>query len=105
MMEQMKNLKEVSEEKLEQVSGGQLSDRPWNDVKVLRRDSRGNATHWQVFRHGEPISEPYYYVCPHCGRLLHEGTLNRLYCDPCDEGWFRPNLPSSSCRHGFYPGC
>ena len=103
-MNQTDNSEQISPEELEQVSGGQLSEPSWTEVKAIRWDSRGNATHWQSFRHGEPISEPYHYVCPHCGRLLHKGTLSRLYCDPCDEGWFRPNLPSSSCRHGFYPG-
>ena len=41
------------------------------------------------------------YLCPKCGRPVHEGTGWRFYCDPCDESWFfedklTPNLNSGA---------
>lgn len=109
-MEDIKKKEELSEEKLEQVSGGELpitwaldgceeNENP-HTVKVLRRDGRGNPVYWQSGRDGRF----FFYVCPHCGRVLHEGTLSRLYCDPCDEGWFSFNLPDGCKRYGSFPG-
>ena len=28
------------------------------------------------------------YRCPNCGRLVHKGSWNQFYCDPCNESWF-----------------
>lgn len=100
---------ELSEEKLEQVSGGELPiawalDGAPGAEKVLRRDGRGNPVYWQGCQDGKGITEPYFYICPHCGRVLHQGTFNRLYCDPCDEGWFRTSLPDRCKRYGSFPG-
>lgn len=93
----------VKDEELEQVTGGEMiSPVEWN--KVIRRDSKGNATHWKP-NYGDEHKDGFHYVCPHCGRLLHEGALGRLYCDPCDEGWFYFSLPKSSLHDGIYPGC
>ena len=111
MMEDEKKSREMSEEELDQISGGDGFDGgggpPTTETRVIRRDSKGNPTHWQVYiyEEGTPLSKPYHYVCPHCGRLLHEGAFWRLYCDPCDEGWFRGSLPEKCKRAGIYPGC
>lgn len=85
----------VAEEELEQISGGVYKPStigPWPDT-VVRRDSRGNPTHWR--KNGRV----YHYICPHCKSLLHQGTLSRLYCDPCDESWFAISLSS---KKGYY---
>ena len=107
-MEEIKKDNELSEEKLAQVSGGELPIDyvvdSFGTEKVLRRDSRGNPVYWQRFRDGKSVAEPFFYVCPHCGRVLHEGALDRLYCDPCNEGWFLFNLPSGCKRYGSFPG-
>lgn len=106
-MDNIKKSGELSEEQLEQASGGYGGD-IGHQVAVdesIRWDSRGNATHWQPCFRGSPYQNPYHYVCSHCGRLLHEGTFGRLYCDPCDESWFRITIPSSCKHEGFYPGC
>lgn len=95
---------ELSAEELEQVSGGQIP-RDYTEsgtTEVIRRDSRGNPTHFQVKYQGGRVGQPYHYVCPNCGRLLHQGTLKRMYCDPCDESWFF--IPDGSTRYGFYSG-
>lgn len=111
-MEDEKRNREMSEEELDQVSGGEgvaeVTQRISMGVtRVVRWDSRGNPTHWQECTHigDTPLSEAWHFVCPHCGRLLHQGALRRLYCDPCDEGWFMGNLPGESKRKGIYPGC
>ena len=39
-------------------------------------------THWNT-----DYGEVYHYICPKCGRILHQGTMGVLYCDPCDD-WF-----------------
>lgn len=109
-MEDEKKSREMSEEELDQVSGGDGFDGggpPDMETRVIRRDSKGNPTHWQLYMYKDdtPLNEPYHYVCPHCGRLLHEGAFWRLYCDPCDEGWFRGSLPKKCKREGIYPGC
>ena len=108
-MEDIKKKEELHEEQLEQVSGGELPiswalDGAPSAAKVLRRDGRGNPVYWQDYQDGKGVAEPYFYVCPHCGRVLHEGTLNRLYCDPCDEGWFAFSLPDGCKRYGSFPG-
>ena len=80
----------AAEETLEQVSGGIYKPAVEIDV-VVRRDSKGRPTHWRS-RSGADYGKVYYYVCPHCGRLLHEGFFGRLFCDPCDESWFGISL-------------
>lgn len=90
----------LEEEKLEEVSGG-IRREPL-ELKTVRWDAKGNPTHWQNYYKGRPYENPFHYVCPHCGRLLHEGAFWRMYCDPCDEGWIKGNL---SKTYGIYPGC
>ena len=111
-MEDEKRSKEMSEEELDQVSGGDgvegvMEGAVLGVTRAIRWDSKGNPTHWQDYPYtGEtPLREPWHYVCPHCGRLLHEGAFWRLYCDPCDEGWFAVSIPSKCKRNGIYPGC
>ena len=105
-MEETKKPEELSQENLEQISGGGSGGlQPSGYCKyvvVIRTDSRGNATHWQEYRGNEAVGAPFHYVCPHCGRLLHEGFLGRKYCDPCDEGWMSIHLQRTN---GIYPGC
>ncbi len=94
----------MNDNELEKVTGGELPFDTGADVICIRRDSKGNPTHFQGTRSGIPIEgNVWHYVCPHCGRLLHEGFLGRMYCDPCDESWiagFTIGLVA-----GFYPGC
>lgn len=102
-MEETKKSEALSQEKLEQVSGGTCV--PVHEPiinRVIRTDSRGNPTHWQGYCGDMEHDGPFHYVCPHCGGLLHEGFFGRLYCDPCDESWFVVSLHR---REGFYPGC
>ncbi|WP_461879031.1 hypothetical protein [Fusicatenibacter sp.] len=95
----------IEDEDLEQVSGGSDVD-SLKGYTVIRTDSKGNATHWwSKYSINKECKDGFHFVCPHCGRLLHQGFLGRLYCDPCDEGWFVGSLPDG-CRHGgIYPGC
>lgn len=43
--------------------------------------------HWGRVTHWIKDGEIWHYTCPRCGRILHQGTLGLLYCDPCDD-WF-----------------
>ena len=101
-----KKTEELSAEELEQVSGGRLLWKNYvtKTTEVVRRDSKGNPTHWRVKCQGVYQGEPFYYVCPSCGRLLHEGTLDRLHCDSCDESWLAPAIRESCQRYGIYSG-
>ena len=100
----MKRVKSMNDNELEKVTGGDIPIDIACETIVIRQDSKGNPTHFQNARSGTPIEGAvWHYVCPHCGRLLHQGALGRMYCDPCDEGWF-PNF-SIEPVSGFYPGC
>ena len=93
----------MNDNELEKVTGGELPV-DFNEVIVIRRDSKGNPTHFQETCYGAPIEGAvHHYVCPHCGRLLHQGALGRMYCDPCDESWWA-NFSLKQVS-GFYPGC
>ena len=95
-MENEKNLnenpafQELPDERLDAVAGGGGLDGDINyednDPTPVGSDSQGNTTHWQ-----HANGDVYHYVCPKCGRLLHQGTLALLYCDPCDE-WFSSSV-------------
>ena len=79
--------RELSDQELAQASGGNGGDqhglkKTRYHVDVWKRDSQGRVTHWKK-NNGEIV----HYTCPRCGRILHEGTLDFLYCDPCDD-WF-----------------
>lgn len=103
-MEDIKKKGELRNEQLEQASGGFLEFGSTEKVDVFRRDAKGNATHF-VMRN-DPFKQSWYYVCPHCGGLLHKGFFGRMYCDPCDESWFPGILATKNCqRVGIYPGC
>lgn len=94
----------LTEQDLEEISGGAGPGVSYSrqTLMIIRRDSKGNPTHFQNYFDGVLLDEPYHYVCPHCGRLLHQGVFNRMYCDPCDESWWADfSLKRVS---GFYPG-
>ena len=75
--------RELSDQELAQASGGADGfAEPKNKWYEWKRDSQGRVTHWK-----KDSGEIYHYTCPRCGRILHLGTLNFLYCDPCDD-WF-----------------
>ena len=97
---------ELEEQNLEEVTGGHyVSSNIQRQFYAVRWDSRGNETHWEWSVDGV-AKPPYHYVCPNCGKLLHEGMLGRLYCDPCDESWFDFTLEIKGYkREGIYPGC
>ena len=105
--EKMKNqIQAMNDQEMEQVSGGNMEGGCHANVSlvVVRRDSKGNATHWQKQKiDGDYVGKPFHYVCPRCGRLLHEGTLGRMYCDPCDESWCA--FFSLNEHDGIYTGC
>ena len=69
---------ELSDQELAQASGGKYKE--YVD-DIWKRDSQGRVTHRKS---GSTI---YHYTCPKCGRILHEGTMGYLFCDPCDD-WF-----------------
>ena len=73
--------RELSDQELAQASGGADAGlgRPEYEWKT---DSQGRVTHWK-----KANGEIYHYTCPRCGRILHEGTMGYLFCDPCDD-WF-----------------
>ena len=73
--------RELSDQELAQASGGG-NRRIESKATEWKTDSQGRVTHW-IKANGEI----YHYTCPTCGRILHEGTLSLLYCDPCDD-WF-----------------
>ena len=71
---------ELSDQELAQASGGGFQG--LDKSHEWKRDSQGRVTHWK-----KDSGEIYHYTCPRCGRILHEGTMGVLYCDPCDD-WF-----------------
>ena len=73
--------RELSDQELAQASGGGFQG--LDKSHEWKRDSQGRVTHRIS---GGTI---YHYTCPKCGRILHEGTMGVLYCDPCDD-WFMP---------------
>ena len=78
--------RDLSDQELAQASGGRdPSGRPDSAGGIdtaWKTDSQGRVTHWK-----KENGKIYHYTCPRCGRILHLGTLNFLYCDPCDD-WF-----------------
>ena len=84
--------RELSDQELAQASGGRDPSvsrdtsggrDPSEGIDTAwKTDSQGRVTHW-IKNNGEIV----HYTCPRCGRILHEGTLDFLYCDPCDD-WF-----------------
>ncbi|MDO4460602.1 MAG: hypothetical protein Q4C42_11100 [Clostridia bacterium] len=82
-MEEIK-LKKIQDETLENVSGGtrtiiELADLT---VHVDLTDSQGRPVRWyQETANGVNI---WHYECKKCRGYLHFGTLDYLYCDPCD---------------------
>ena len=78
--------RELPDESLDAVAGGGDGDCNDNNPTPVGSDSQGNTTHWRL-----ADGDVYHYVCPKCGRLLHQGTLALLYCDPCDE-WFSSSV-------------
>ena len=72
--------RDLSDQELAQASGGGFQG--LDKSHEWKRDSQGRVTHWK-----KENGKIYHYTCPRCGRILHLGTLNFLYCDPCDD-WF-----------------
>ena len=89
--------RELPDESLDAVAGGGDGDCNDNNPTPVGSDSQGNTTHWRL-----ADGDVYHYVCPKCGRLLHQGTLTMLYCDPCDE-WYSSSIFGSAVRvKGWY---
>ena len=75
--------RELSDQELAQASGGG-NRRIESKATEWKTDSQGRVTHWKT-----GSGQIFHYTCPRCGRILHEGTMGVLYCDPCDD-WFMP---------------
>ena len=75
--------RELSDQELAQASGGKYKE--YVD-DIWKRDSQGRVTHWKT-----DSGKIYHFTCPRCGRILHYGTLDFFYCDPCDDCWFFEN--------------
>ena len=104
-MENDKNLnenpafQELPDESLDAVAGGGDGNSYDEDKypMAVGSDSQGNTAHGRL-----ADGDVYHYVCPKCGRLLHQGTLAMLYCDPCDE-WYSSSIFGSAVRvKGWY---
>ena len=72
---------ELSDQELAQASGGGALGSA-GAASEWKKDSQGRVTHWKT-----GSGQIFHYTCPRCGRILHEGTMGVLYCDPCDD-WF-----------------
>ena len=83
----------LSDESLNAVAGGAgfieakntLRDMGADDEKItvaVQWDSCRRAIQWKEG------NETYHYECPHCGRKMHFGTANALYCDPCNDYFY-----------------
>ena len=90
-MEEKAVNQELKDQQLEQAAGGSHECGVYT-TEVIERDNEGRPTHWRDMYRDNYVSDTYHYVCPRCGRILHSGTLGRLYCDPCDESWFTWSL-------------
>ena len=75
--------RELSDQELAQASGGGALGSA-GAASEWKKDSQGRVTHWKT-----GSGQIFHYTCPRCGRILHEGTMGVLYCDPCDD-WFMP---------------
>ena len=71
MAERKLNVVELTDEELGSIQGG------YNKVKA-----RG---HFYKYT-GTDLDNK--YLCPNCGKPVHQGAGWRFYCDPCDESWF-----------------
>ena len=72
---------ELSDQELAQASGGGALGSA-GAASEWKKDSQGRVTHWKT-----GSGQIFHYTCPRCGRILHEGTMGYLFCDPCDD-WF-----------------
>ena len=92
--------RELSDDALSAVAGGDdgsltdctsLGSGDSYTTTVYQTDSRGNPTHWKRVNNSAGTYEIYCYKCKKCGRVLHQGTLNLYYCDPCDDWFWGPD--------------
>ena len=80
----------LSDESMNAVAGGAGFIEENNRVKEMEKnepvevqwDSSGRAIQWKKG------NETFHYECPHCGRKMHLGSSNALYCDPCDDYFY-----------------
>ena len=71
---------EIPDEEIAAVSGGLTLE---DYVTPVGWDSKGRVTHL-----GDSKGNVVHFLCPDCGRILHRGSCEMWYCDPCDEWWF-----------------
>ncbi|MDO4460606.1 MAG: hypothetical protein Q4C42_11120 [Clostridia bacterium] len=81
------NKEKLSEEELNDVSGGSLLDVVFEPMlrDEVAWDEQGRAIEWKWSNDG--YIEYYRYKCPHCPGFLHSGSWIALYCDVCDEAF------------------
>ena len=70
---------ELSDDDLENATGGK-SKSGYDDLIVIRRDSKGRPIQWQQ------SGRKWHYLCNECNiEWMHEGTSGAVYCDLCDH--------------------
>ena len=82
----MDDKKELKQEELSEVNGGGYI---WWTV---------NNKHYKYV--GKDESQK--YVCPKCGKPVHPGTLDRFYCDPCNESWYFERFLEINLKSGAW---
>ena len=85
--EKLDTTKELSDEELDSVAGGQIF-----------RIQNGK---YYVYDGGNAGMDGK-YLCPNCGRPVHYGTAWRYYCDPCDKSWFMEDLLDINLSSGTW---
>lgn len=81
---------ELPDEELDQVSGGYDTYDKFIGKKFYPGLWGGNTVEKNVCKRykWECGDINLKYRCPNCGRLVHKGSWNQFYCDPCNESWF-----------------
>ena len=74
---------ELSEEQMKKIAGGDFFDKGIIHKELY--DGRGRWIGTDVFC---SIWRIHYWPCPKCGKPMHAGTMNWIYCDPCNyKAW------------------
>jgi hypothetical protein len=71
----------LTDEQLDEVAGG--FDPVFGGCTPIRSSEGiiGYVADWWIYCD----HSVYYWGCPKCGKPMHRGSMNLVYCDPCDE--------------------